>query len=151
MSERAWQRPSSCVMGLHSTRLLANSSAGQDGNGPNRGRVEAVVSIGYPVGGRSIRSPATSCAERIRSDTPTMPSRPSRLTAAGALGPVHSRFKPPSMGVARGAIHSVCFFCGCSVRAMLCSPEKRPSCRTADRGNGRGRTSRQNVRYWNVG
>jgi hypothetical protein len=38
-------------MGLHSTRLLANSSAGQNGNGPNRGRVEAVVSIGYPVGG----------------------------------------------------------------------------------------------------
>ena len=38
-------------MGLHSIRLLANSSAGQDGNGPNRGRVEAVVSIGYPVGG----------------------------------------------------------------------------------------------------
>src|SRR5258708_24447537 len=82
MSERAWQRPSSCVLGLHSTRLLANSSAGQDGNGPNRGRVEAVVSIGYPVGGRSIRSPAPSCAGRIRSATPTMPS-PSRLTPAG--------------------------------------------------------------------
>ena len=61
-------------MGLRSIRLLANSSAGQDGNGPNRGRAEAVVSIGYPVGGRSIRSPAPSCGGRIRSATPTMPS-----------------------------------------------------------------------------
>ena len=67
---------SSCEIGLHSIRLLANSSAGQDGNGLNRA-AEAVVSIGYPVGGRSIRSPALIAPDAFVPPRPACEPSPS--------------------------------------------------------------------------
>jgi hypothetical protein len=72
LAQSARASPAVARFGRHLKPANPGLTSGQR-NGPNRGRAEAVVSIGYPVGGRSIRSPAQSYAGRIRSATPTMP------------------------------------------------------------------------------